>query len=852
MEIASETLWRLTAGRYGVCGEITRPCATPCEPPTSWGVGGAWMTPSLIAGQIVNNACACPGPACSCGPIEQVELGAPVVEVTAVMIDGEQLPASAYVVHNDRWLVRTDGGTWPACQHMDRALDQPGTFGVAYWRGRYPPASAARIMGVLVCELIKQCAGDGDCRPTATRVEREGLSYEIWRPEDPNEAAALLPEVSSWLARLGLADQRSPGSVWSPDFPVLRTERTWPAVMRMAWEPHPTEPLAIQVTVSGVGSTGAVVDFGDGSSQRVEDNQPVTHLYSEAGTYVVTACTPGRRQCLNRTVVVKAHDVAEMVHLFRHADNPWWLLAWVDDQDPTSRYLIEWGDGHKDQVYGLRSPPHPRLRHDYQRSGTYQVRITDLDTRRSTTRSYTTGDIGVVFSYPSSSSRPRLAAMWIARNAVWEVDWGTLGTDRGTMGPECRLDLLYGADMPAGIHTIAVSEYPAEADYELRRRSVRQIRIPTDWEWGLDVYMLWRDHRDEPGRQTVDITPRDAKRACMVDWGDGSPPVQVQPEGTVTHTYFLPVPDAGYRLTVTEPGDEQDTERIFSRLMAQPRHVAEPVLSTRKPGAVDLDVAGAAGESNADWYWIDWGDGTIAPFGAVGSGFPAHHTYQAEGDYMIVLDGPGMPEAVRRRIRVRFYPSPDMQIREYRTEQPNGDADADVGDRRTVEVRIDNTEPDHCGGDVRMRWGDNTGNTILAEDAVHTHTFPDTGQESDSYEVIAACLKDLTAKTRETVTVPFGPPSTLDVRFSRPDPADAYTVRCTVVEAKLDAGVQVSWGDGGGSQQIPPAGYLEHVYANPSRPDPDWYYPRASYLDGSEGMDGMVEIPWPPTDEAPR
>lgn len=840
VQVASETLWRLTAGRYGVCGRIAYPCPEPCDPPDVWfpsgsdfaGPGGfGWMSPVLDGGRVRNVGCTCPGPDCACGPVERVELPAPVHQVVSVVIDGVELPPDAYRVMDRRWLVRRDGKPWPSCQQPTADPGEPGSFVVALWVGTRPPLSAVAPMGVLTCELLKRCDGDGDCRlPSGTtRVQREGLDYEITRPSDPAAWLDVLPEVRSWVALHNPTGSLAPSAMVTPDLPPVRSAWGWPTILRVSWEPDPDVPTGITVTVTGAGPDGAVVDFGDNSRVRVRDDTPVQHDYEQGGTWTVTACATAHRQCDAATVTVKT--AALEAWLYTDADNDHWVLAWVDDPDPAGRYEVDWGDGHVDPIpppTADRLVTRPRIRHPYAESGTYEVTVTDRDTLRSVTRSFVVGQIGMLFTYPTSADQPRVEARWLARHARWELDWGD-GTPpvTGLVGADGEIAVTYDGQLPAGDYYVTLSEYPQEQQYTLRRRALRVITIPTDWDWGLAVWMTWRAYDDPDGQQTVELTPRNAARTCQVTWGDGASST-VDPGATVTHTYELPVPAYGLQIRVTEPPADDAPRRMWRRVLAEPRLVAAPVMSTRAAGAVDLVVAGLAADHNADWYYVDWGDGTTDAMGAVGRWYPAGHVYDTEGTYRVTVDSPGMPAPVSRMVVVRMYPTPEMQVREYHGDQRQ--------DRRAIEVTIDNREPEHCGGTVRMRWGDRSGLTRLSEQSTHIHRFPHTGRE-DSYTVIAACDADSTARTRERVTVPFGPPSTLEVVWSRGD--SDYQALLTVTAKDPAKTVQVRWGDSSGVQIVPPSGVVAHTY-----PAADSYMARASYVDGSESTQRWIDIPW--------
>lgn len=260
VESATEILWRLTGGQFGMCREVLRPCRTPQRAglPPLGAPYPAGPYPTLDAGQWINVVCGCGSDSCSCGPVSEIRLPGPIYwepprpwwpaptderptpprYALEVYIDGVELPSSAYTVYNGNRLVRTDGGRWPDCQYIDRPFylrpDDPpewsaqGTFGVIYWRGTPVPSSGQRAVALLACEIWKACQGDDSCRlPARVReVNREGVSYTVVDPQNfLDEGRTGLTEVDLWLASVNPRHQREPSTVWSVD--LRRHRRQW-------------------------------------------------------------------------------------------------------------------------------------------------------------------------------------------------------------------------------------------------------------------------------------------------------------------------------------------------------------------------------------------------------------------------------------------------------------------------------------------------------------------------------------------------------------------------------------------------------------------------------------------------
>lgn len=243
VEVATEILWRLTAGQYGLCREVVRPCTPACGP----GSGKhARMRPDIINGQWINMVCGCPraSDGCSCGaPPSSVHLPGPVYWEDPrlgpedpdryrmhVYIDGQRLPGDAYWMYGDNQLIRTDGGTWPTCQDLTAKADEPGAFAIVYWRGTPVPPGGRRAVALLACEIWKACAKGPDSCALPRRVQtvqREGITYTMLDPMDfLDEGRVGLTEVDLWLASVNPGKLHSPSVVLSPDMRRHRSEWT--------------------------------------------------------------------------------------------------------------------------------------------------------------------------------------------------------------------------------------------------------------------------------------------------------------------------------------------------------------------------------------------------------------------------------------------------------------------------------------------------------------------------------------------------------------------------------------------------------------------------------------------------
>jgi hypothetical protein len=212
-EAASELLFFWSGRRFpGECEATVKVCRQ-----------GAWCGGQTIEGVPIEVYTACAPcscgaydpAACACDDPSTLRLPGRVIEVSEVTIDGDVLDPAAYEVQDHRWLVRTDGGTWPVCSDLQ----------VTYTRGQAPPASGVLAATELACDLYQGCVG-GDCSVPAnvTNLVRQGVTMQFVRPQDvglrDGQVRTGLRAVSMFLAAF---PRRRPGSVSSPDVrPAVR------------------------------------------------------------------------------------------------------------------------------------------------------------------------------------------------------------------------------------------------------------------------------------------------------------------------------------------------------------------------------------------------------------------------------------------------------------------------------------------------------------------------------------------------------------------------------------------------------------------------------------------------------
>jgi hypothetical protein len=223
--VASEILWRLTAGIFGVCPITVRPCGRTCE-------GFPLSYPAQLPdGQWINVSCGCDYSPCACCRVCEIALEGPVASIIAIKIDGDVVPSSSYRVDNGNLLVRTDGEScWPKCQELSKSDTEPGTFSVTYQQGIAVPVGGQRAVAAFAAEIVKSCTS-GQCRLPARvqEITRQGERIQLINDvEFLRSGLTGLPEVDHWLVSVNPTGQRQRSSVWSPELQPQFRAQTWP------------------------------------------------------------------------------------------------------------------------------------------------------------------------------------------------------------------------------------------------------------------------------------------------------------------------------------------------------------------------------------------------------------------------------------------------------------------------------------------------------------------------------------------------------------------------------------------------------------------------------------------------
>lgn len=278
---AIDYLWNWTGRRFGTCTEIVRPCVPGCVEGGSTfsgvgvganrgGAGFLGTGATRVLTQVVQEGSGTPeieevGPGtyavseasdaptstarvtgyaqrldyscggcgvehgCDCsGASYSLRLPGPVSAVESVVIDGLELPRSAYRVDDASLLVRTDGGSWPTCQDFSRGVTQPNTWQVTYSRGEAVPEGGRIAAGLLAVEMARALCNDKGCQlPTRVQsIQRQGVSMVMLDGfEDLDKGHTGVWLIDSWVASM-TKPARPAAAVFSVDVPRPRMRRT--------------------------------------------------------------------------------------------------------------------------------------------------------------------------------------------------------------------------------------------------------------------------------------------------------------------------------------------------------------------------------------------------------------------------------------------------------------------------------------------------------------------------------------------------------------------------------------------------------------------------------------------------
>jgi hypothetical protein len=225
VQAASEFVWAQSGRQFGACEVLVRPCRRECGPDFGdwWsGVAGGWPSwPRGFGGSWwLGAVCGtCRGP-CGCNSASELRLDLPAQEITQILIDGVELPASGYAFYNGDTLVRTDGGMWPLCQDWAVPVSGVGAWSITARYGQHIPTLGHLAIGEVACLIAKHCAGDASCvlPPGLKSQTRAGTTYAYFTPGELRESGSTgLAHVDRFLDAVNPGRLNLGARIWNPD-----------------------------------------------------------------------------------------------------------------------------------------------------------------------------------------------------------------------------------------------------------------------------------------------------------------------------------------------------------------------------------------------------------------------------------------------------------------------------------------------------------------------------------------------------------------------------------------------------------------------------------------------------------
>ena len=180
--VATQVVDALSGRQFGLCPVTIRPCLRECLTTPYVGSLDSWPGSDLPTSPALAQV-SCGGgctDTCSCTSLSEVVLPAPVNEIIEVKVDGTPLITGSYRVDDNRFLVRTDGESWPRCNDLNEADTEIGTWSVTFTVGQPVPEGGKWAVGELACQLLLAARGE-DCRlpRTVSRLVRQGVTIEF-------------------------------------------------------------------------------------------------------------------------------------------------------------------------------------------------------------------------------------------------------------------------------------------------------------------------------------------------------------------------------------------------------------------------------------------------------------------------------------------------------------------------------------------------------------------------------------------------------------------------------------------------------------------------------------------------
>lgn len=236
LQAASELLWSLSGQRFGLCTVTLRPCKRTCSdvswPSNTWPSSSyGWSYPMPVnmgGGEWINLVCGSCTRDCSCVPLEEVLLPAPVHDIVEIKVDGTPLVTGSYRVDNWRIVVRTDGGEWPQCNDLTKEDTEVDTWSITARFGEEVPLLGTMAAGELACQFARFLGGE-ECLlpPNVTALTRQGISMTLVDPTELNDSDFMgLRLVDMFIKTYNPHGLRARAKVYDVDRPYIRITGT--------------------------------------------------------------------------------------------------------------------------------------------------------------------------------------------------------------------------------------------------------------------------------------------------------------------------------------------------------------------------------------------------------------------------------------------------------------------------------------------------------------------------------------------------------------------------------------------------------------------------------------------------
>lgn len=217
---ATQILWGATGRRFGLCEITVRPYGilpAGCAGAIGWVADSidGWLPYSFASGAYRSGSV-------SQRPRCEVWLPGRVDSVVEVFQDGVLVDANSYRVDDWSWLVRTDGGCWPATVDMGSDAD---VFSVRYMQGTPVPQALLDAAATFACEWAKGLVGDKTCRIPArvTSITRQGVSMSALDTDSLSKRGFTgIQEVDMIIFALNPKGLEAASRVYTPDLPHPR------------------------------------------------------------------------------------------------------------------------------------------------------------------------------------------------------------------------------------------------------------------------------------------------------------------------------------------------------------------------------------------------------------------------------------------------------------------------------------------------------------------------------------------------------------------------------------------------------------------------------------------------------